>query len=189
MITTAKTENLNPNNWIPNYYQYLFNYTRSRVSDDYTTQEIIQETFLSALKSVKNFQSKSTERTWLTSILRYKIIDHYRRNNSFKGSIEKRMISNEEYEAMNFCELPDNSFSDNIYHDDNYAQDIRQSILDSLEKLPRKQSKVFKMKAIDNVENEVICEKLNITESNLWVLMYRAKRNLATHLKPIIDLN
>jgi len=187
MTIDSPTENLNPNNWIPNYYQFLFNYTRSRVADDYTTQEIIQETFLSALKSAKNFQNKSTERTWLTSILRYKIIDHYRKNNSYKGSIEKTMISNEEYEAMNFSEIPDNSFTDRMYYDDNYAHQIRQSILDSIEKLPKKQSKVFKMKAIDNVENKVICEKLNITESNLWVLMYRAKRNLATHLKPMID--
>jgi len=186
MTTSNHTQTLNPNKWISKYYQFLYNYARSRVSDDYVVQEIIQETFLSALKSAKSFQNKCTERTWLTSILRYKIIDHYRKSNSFKGSVEKRMISSEEYEARHFSEIPDNSFPERMYQDDNYHKKIKQSILNSLKNLPAQQSKVFKMKVIDNVENEEICRILNISINNLWVLMFRAKRNLATQLKPVL---
>jgi len=187
MKVVTRTESLNPNQWFSNYYQYLFNYARTRVSDDYTTQELIQETFLSALKSAKNFQNKSTERTWLTSILKYKIIDHYRRNNTYKGVIEREMLSSDEYEAMHFSELPDDS---SLCPADNYENDsksIKQCVLDSLEKLPKQQSKVFKMKMIDNVENDTICKSLNISINNLWVLMYRAKRSLAVQLEPKVQ--
>jgi len=186
MTTSNHTQTLNPNKWISKYYQFLYNYARSRVSDDYVVQEIIQETFLSALKSAKSFQNKCTERTWLTSILRYKIIDHYRKNNSFKGSVEKRMISSEEYEAMHFSEIPDNSYTELMNQDVDYQKKIRQSILESIENLPEQQYKVFKMKMIDNIANEEICETLNISVNNLWVLMYRAKKNLAIQLKPMM---
>jgi len=40
----------------------------------------VQETLLSAIQSLKSYGGKSTERTWLTGILKHKIIDHYRKN-------------------------------------------------------------------------------------------------------------
>ena len=48
-----------------------------------------------------------------------------------------------------------------------------------LEKLPYKQAEIFKMKTILNYETETICNEFNITPSNLWVIIHRARTTLA----------
>jgi RNA polymerase sigma factor (sigma-70 family) len=80
---------LNPNKWIDNYADYLFNYAVVRVNDSDLAKDLVQETFFAGLKSAKNFEGKATERTWLVSILKRKVIDHYRKINSNKGKAEK----------------------------------------------------------------------------------------------------
>jgi RNA polymerase sigma-70 factor (ECF subfamily) len=48
-----------------------------------------------------------------------------------------------------------------------------------LEKLPTKQAQVFEMKTILNYETEAICNELDITASNLWVIIHRARTAMA----------
>ena len=64
---------LNPDKWINNYADYLFNYAVVRVNDGDLAKDLVQETFYAGLKSAKNFLGKSTERTWLVSILKRKV--------------------------------------------------------------------------------------------------------------------
>ena len=90
---------INPNKWIDLYSDYLFNYTISRVDDRDIAQDLVQDTFLAALKSMKNFKGEASERTWLISILKRKIIDHYRKINSNKGKAEVRITYNEDSES------------------------------------------------------------------------------------------
>ena len=60
--------------WVDRYSDYLYNYTIVRVNDHEVTQDLISETFLAALKAKKNFKGEASERTWLISILKRKII-------------------------------------------------------------------------------------------------------------------
>ena len=87
---------INPNNWIDLYSDYLFNYTITRVKDRETAQDLVQDTFFAGLKSMKNFKGEASERTWLVSILKRKIIDHYRKINSKKGQAEVKINFNQE---------------------------------------------------------------------------------------------
>ena len=90
---------IDPNKWIDLYSDYLFNYTISRVNDRDIAQDLVQDTFLAGLKSMKNFKGEASERTWLISILKRKIIDHYRKINSNKGKAEVRMNYNSDTES------------------------------------------------------------------------------------------
>ena len=67
---------LQTDKWIDNYADYLFNYAVTRVNDSEIAKDLVQETFFAGVKSAKNFEGKSTERTWLVSILNRKIIDY-----------------------------------------------------------------------------------------------------------------
>ena len=88
---TEQKHTLNTNKWIDNYADYLYNYSISRVSNSDLAKDLVQDTFFAGLKSAKNFQGKASERTWLVSILKRKIIDYYRKINSKKGQAEVRM--------------------------------------------------------------------------------------------------
>ena len=174
---------INPNKWIDLYSDYLFNYTISRVSDREIAQDLVQDTFLAALKSMKNFKGEASERTWLISILKRKIIDHYRKINSIKGKAEVRINYNDTESEGDWLEERVADPFDKTAEDILENNELGDAIYRCLEKLPQKQADVFKMKTILGYETEVICNELNITASNLWVIIHRARTALADCLK------
>ena len=175
---------LNPNKWIDLYADYLFNFTISRVNDREMAQDLVQETFLAGLKSMKNFKGEASERTWLISILKRKIIDHYRKINSIKGKAEVRITSNNDSETEgDWLEERVADPFDKTAEDTMQNTELGEAILNCLSKLPEKQSEIFRMKTIEGIETEDICNELNITASNLWVIIHRARTAMALCLK------
>ena len=175
----AKHE-INPNKWIDLYSDYLFNYTISRISDREIAQDLVQDTFLAGLKSMKNFKGEASERTWLVSILKRKIIDHYRKINSKKGKAEVRMTYNSDSETEgDWLEERVADPFDKTAEDTIENTELGLAIHDCLGKLPSKQAKVFKMKTLLGFETEAICNELDITASNLWVIIHRARTAMA----------
>jgi len=173
---------LDPNKWIDSYADYLFNYTITRVSDRDIAEDLVQETFFSGLKSAKNFKGEALERTWLVSILKRKIIDHYRKINSHKGKAEVRINYNEGESEGNWLEErvadPFEKNAENSLEN----EELGIAIHNCLEKLPQKQAEIFKMKTIQNYDTEAICNEFNISTSNLWVIIHRARTTLASCL-------
>ena len=170
---------LNPDKWINNYADYLFNYAVVRVNDGDLAKDLVQETFYAGLKSAKNFLGKSTERTWLVSILKRKVIDHYRKINSKKGQAEVR---------MNFYDTGENEGSwieervpqswDNALEKRIENQELKTQLAACIDNLPEKYAMVFRMKTIQEFQTEEICKELDITASNLWVIIHRARTQL-----------
>lgn len=171
---------LNPNNWISQYSDYLFNYTVTRVNDRVMAQDLVSETFLAGLKSMANFKGEASERTWLVSILKRKIIDYYRKINSNKGKAEVRMNYSSDSDAEgDWLEERIADPYDKTAEDKLENSELGDAIYDCLAKLPEKQAEVFKMKTILGYDTETICNELNITASNLWVIIHRARTALA----------
>ena len=170
---------IDPNTWIDLYSDYLFNYTITRVNDRDLAKDLVQDTFFAGLKSMKNFKGEASERTWLISILKRKIIDHYRKINSNKGKAEVRMsYSSDENEGDWLEERVADPF-DKTAEDTIENTELGLAIHDCLGKLPEKQATVFKMKTILGYETEAICNELDITASNLWVIIHRARTAMA----------
>lgn len=175
---------IDPNQWITLYSDYLFNYTVSRVSDREMAQDLVSETFLAGLKSMKNFKGEASERTWLISILKRKIIDYYRKINSNKGKAEVRMSYNSDSETEgDWLEERVADPFDRTAEDTIENTELSAAIQGCLGKLPEKQANVFEMKTILNYETEAICNELNITASNLWVIIHRARTAMASCLE------
>ena len=170
---------IDPNKWIDLYSDYLFNYTITRVNDREIAKDLVQDTFVAGLKSMKNFKGEASERTWLISILKRKIIDHYRKINSKKGKAEVRMTYNSEESEGDWLEERVADPFDKTAEDSMENTELGDAIYKCLEKLPEKQATVFKMKTILNYETEAICNELNITASNLWVIVHRARNSMA----------
>jgi len=172
---------INPNKWIDLYSDYLFNFTITRVKDRETAQDLVQETFFAGLKSMKNFKGQASERTWLISILKRKIIDHYRKINSNKGKAEVRMNLNFDGEnegdwlEQRVADPFDKTAENNIEN-----TELGLAIHNCISKLPHKQAQVFKMKTLLGYDTEAICNELDITASNLWVIIHRARTSLAS---------
>jgi len=175
---------IDPNKWISLYSDYLFNFTISRVNDRDLAKDLVQDTFFAGLKSMKNFKGEATERTWLVSILKRKIIDYYRKINSNKGKAEVRMTYNSDSESEgDWLEERVADPFDKTAEDKLENEELGDAIYNCLGKLPKKQAEVFRMKTIEGLDTETICNELNITASNLWVIIHRARTAMASCMK------
>ncbi len=174
---------LDPNVWVDRYSDYLFNFTIVRVSDAEIAKDLISETFLAGLKSKDNFKGEASERTWLISILKRKIIDHYRKINSKKGKAEVRISYKDEESEGDWLEERVSDPYDRTAEDTMENEELRLAILNCLSNLNNKQATIFKMKTIDGFDTEAICKEYNITASNLWVIIHRARKAMADCLK------
>jgi len=178
-MSLEEKQQLNPEKWVGLYADYLFNYTIKRVDNHEVSKDLIQETFYAALKAVPSFKGLASERTWLVSILKRKIIDHYRKVNSAKGKAEVRVNFHQSGEQEGDwiqervpAKWP--SFSDYNLEQMELSDTLRMCI----DNLPEKYAIVFKMKTIQEMETEDICKELDISSSNLWVIIHRARTQL-----------
>ncbi len=69
----------NPESWVDSYGDFLYRFALSRVKDPAVAEDLVQETFLAALRARENFKGQSAGRTWLVAILKHKIVDHIRK--------------------------------------------------------------------------------------------------------------
>jgi len=170
---------LNPNCWVDKYSDELYRFALVRINDMETAQDIIQDTFLAALKNLNNYKGETSERNWLYLILKNKIIDYYR-------SKSKKIID----------ELPeeDDSFYGEFFSDNGHWKqdalpkpweqktDSHSRLLEFYEILDKCKSKlndiqkiIFAMKFIDEIDSEDICKELKLASSNYWVIIHRTK--------------
>lgn len=174
---------IDASNWVDRYGDYLYNFTIVRVSNHEVAQDLISETFLAGLKSAANFKGEASERTWLISILKRKIIDHYRKTNSNKGKAEVRIQYNSEDSEGDWLEERVSDPFDKTAEDTMENTELGMAIHDCLDTLNSKQASIFKMKTIDNFDTEAICNEYSITPSNLWVIIHRARTAMAECLE------
>jgi len=176
---------LNPEKWIDKYADYLYSFAYNRVNDGETAKDLVQETFLSALKARDGFKGEATEKTWLVSILKRKIIDLYRKNaahpqQSFEESEQYKVAYSHYFSETGFMQGEWNKTNApkpwNVSEKNNMEQKEFKHILSQcLNKLPKMWASVFSLKYLEEEESESICKELNITSSNYWVIIHRAK--------------
>lgn len=173
--------NLDPSTWIKKYGDYLYNFAIARVYDQATAQDLVQETFFSAVKAKNSFEGRSTEKTWLTSILKRKIIDHYRKN--VRNKEDNILDNNDHFQREGILKghwedeaLPQAwEYSETQVLENTEFYKVLQGCLAHL---PERMAATFSMKEIQDYSTEEVCKELDITPSNLWVLMHRAKLKL-----------
>lgn len=187
MIT--KTQQLEPRNWVSTHADYLYAYAIARINDEEQAKDLVQETFLAALQKVDKFEGKSSERTWLTAILKYKIIDVYRKRSS--GLAVNADVQRAEQEQSDFFEPEYGHWKHEhapkafgIDDQDPLVNKEFNSILQKcMQKLPALWLSVFTMKHMDDQSTDVICSELKVTQSNFWVIIHRTKLNLRACLQ------
>lgn len=178
------TVRLDADHWVDKHSDYLFNYTITRVNDADVAKDLVQETFLAALKSMGNFKGNASERTWLIAILKRKIIDFYRKSNSKKEKAEVRMAyasgatSDQNWIQERVANPFDTTMEQKIEN-----KELGLAILNCIGRLPEKQARIFKMKTMQDFDTESICKEFEITTSNLWVIIHRARTAMSKCLK------
>lgn len=166
--------------WVKAYTADLFAYALSKVSDKPTAEDMVQNTFLSAFESYDKFEHKSGAKTWLFSIIKNKIADHYRQKyklveqNSVHDPSEALFDANGRLKAP--CSSIEWRMDDELLDDPEFLRALHGCIAS----LPHKMSVVVELKYIDGSNSKKVCEKLAISQTNFWQIMHRAKLLLKT---------
>ena len=175
------TNILNPEKWVSNHSDYLYNYALYKVSNQEIAQDLVQETFIAGLKGAQSFQGKSTERTWLVSILKRKVIDHYRRENVRKNtsSLDYNSPFIAEGAYKNHWNEDRGPSKWSLDKSNNLETEEFQAILNyCMSLLPEKWRSAFHLKMMEECSGDEICKELDLSSSNLWVIIHRAKLKL-----------
>ncbi len=182
----AADANQSVNDWIKKYSDTFFDYLYKRVFDKTAAKDILQETFIAAWKNSSSFKNESSEKTWLFSILKNKLVDHYRMLAKLKTDLPDNNYFFDDAEHWTEKAAP-NKWSDgpgSLNNKEFYA------VLEHCKsKLTRVQQLAFIIKYIEEYEAGFICKVLQITTSNYWVIIHRCKLQLRSCLEKNWFLN
>jgi RNA polymerase sigma-70 factor (ECF subfamily) len=167
---------------IDGHRRYLLRVARLSLRDGDLAEDVVQETLVAALSARDGFSGRSTVRTWLTGILKHKIIDAIREKT-------RRPLVHLAFDEEADLDALDPMFTDagawatppSDWGDPESALS-RQQFMDvlaaCLERLPPATARVFALREIHGLESDEICKQLTITANNLWVILYRARMAL-----------
>lgn len=161
---------------------YLMRVAVLQLRDRDAAEEVVQEAIVAAFAGRDGFTSRSTLRTWLTGILKHKIVDAIRRRQKdpiFESSLPEE-VDLEDFDGL-FKETGSWQDKPSDWGDPEAAL-ARQEFFDimnfCLEKLPPNTGRVFMMREVMELDSDEICKELRITANNLWVILYRARMSL-----------
>ncbi|MGF7078634.1 sigma-70 family RNA polymerase sigma factor [Mucilaginibacter sp. UYCu711] len=181
------TSLLNPHKWVEHHADYLYAYAISRINDEEQARDLVQEVFLAALERADKFEGKSTERTWLTAILKNKIVDVYRKRSSGLANIDAKVERQPDYDFF----YEDGHWKEE-YHpreigienaDPLHTKEFNKVLQQCMQKLPALWLAVFTMKHMEDQPTTNICAELKVSDSNFWVIIHRTKLNLRACLQ------
>lgn len=190
---SEQSTEFDPTVWVDAHGDYLFTFAVARVRDAATAEDLVQDTLLAAIQAVGSFDGRSSERTWLCGIMKHKIIDHFRKSSrevelndeesdlsAYEQMFRQEGAAKGHWTAVARPAKWDDSPERVLEH-----AEFREALTNCLGRLPERVANVFTLRELDGFESEEICESLNISPGNLWVMMHRAR----LHLRRCIDLN
>lgn len=182
---------LDPAKWLTEHGDYLYRYAMVRVRDAATAEDLLQETLLAGMGSYQSHEGRSSERTWLVGIMRHKVVDYFRRlarTPEFQVSDEEGQNDLEWFESGGPWH--------GHWHEDQApvswpvdAIKLMESrefweIFDRcLKCLSPQMAAAFTLREIDGLNSEEICEILNVSPNNLWVILHRSRARLRHFLE------
>jgi RNA polymerase sigma-70 factor (ECF subfamily) len=173
--------NENVNDWLNEHGDYLYRFALSRLRNPHQAEDAVQETLLAAIKS-SGFEGESSARTWLTGILKHKIID-----------LQRKLIREQPLSDINDLDAFDTSMDDFFDQSGHWIEkpqtvDMPEDALEQkqflsilgncINRLPTKLAAIFMLRDVHETDNENICKELEITATNAWVMLYRARMGL-----------
>lgn len=166
----------------------LVRFAMLQLRNETAAEDAVQDTLIAVLEKPDRFSGQSSLRTYVTGILKHKIIDMLRASNR-----EVRIEAGEDQS--------DADVIDALFKPDGHTVDVPRQWGDPdatleqkdffrvleicLEKLPAKTARIFMMREWLELDTDEICKELRITTSNAWVMLYRAR----VQLRECLDLN
>lgn len=168
-----------PKDWLARHGDALYRYAYFRLRDATQAEDLVQETLLAALQARDGFGGRATERTWLIGILKNKLVDYLR-----KGAREQpfsELIGNDDeinalFDSGGHWKTPPSDWG-------NPSNALEQKqfwkvFADCFAALSSRHAQIFAMCEFDGLDSTEVCKVFDITATNVWVILHRARLRL-----------
>lgn len=169
--------------WVETFSDKLYSWALYKTSSQETAEDLVQDTFLAACQSFEKFEGRSDPKTWLFGILNNKIADHFRK--VYRNPTSNKEENSENYFFKTFFdeggdwlkkERPQAWENEDAHLlDDTEFVKILQACL---KELPDNWYAAINLKFMEQKKGEIICQELEITPTNFWQILHRAKLQL-----------
>ncbi|TNE80526.1 MAG: sigma-70 family RNA polymerase sigma factor [Bacteroidetes bacterium] len=173
--------------WVDLYSDELYTWASYKLNNPENAKDLVQDTFIAASQAFAKFEGRSSVRTWLFSILNNKIRDYFRKNKGrniymsdlqFEDSGDERFNEHgewkPEFRPQAWTEADFNLLDD---------LDFRKVFDACINRLSDRFRNAIVWKFLEKKESDVICQELNVSPSNFWQIMHRAKLQLRACLE------
>ena len=175
-----------PAQWLAQHGDALYAFALLRVREASAAEDLVQDTLLAALGARQGFRAQSSERTWLTGILKHKVLDYYRkraREQGF-GADEKDLVE------MNADFFDEDGFwlsAPSAWRQPDRALEQEQfweQFSTCLDKLPERLRLLYLLKEVDGMGTDEVIRDLNLSSpNNLWTMLSRTRLQLRSCLE------
>jgi RNA polymerase sigma-70 factor (TIGR02943 family) len=185
----------NTHEWVNLHADGMFRFAMLRVRDRDVAEELVQEAMVAALEARGRFDGRCSERTWLVSILKYKIIDHMRkraRDRGYTDTLEKDTATEGMFDGvLHWKKEPGHwpAKKSEAFGSQMEREEFQVVFGKCFRHLPERVAQAFSMKVLDEGETGDVCKVLEVTPTNLWVLLHRARLRLRECLEQNWFLN
>ena len=157
---------------------YLVRYARVQLRDADAAEDAAQDALVAALGAESGFRGRSSLRTWLTGILKHKIVDAIRRAERERPMADAAPA--DEFDAL-FDEREHWRDPPQGWEDPDRAleqKQFREALEKCLAGLPARTARAFMMREHLGLETGEICKELGLSTTNCFVMLYRARMAL-----------
>lgn len=189
MVSNPQKEDiLNPETWVEEHGDILYAFALKKLRNPAVAEDLVQETLLAAWRSRSKFRADSRLRTWLIGILKHKIVDHIRKDSreayledhphaeggsdlafDRKGHWRTRPA---DWQIDPICSLE--------------RSELREAIEHAVDQLSPRLREVFIRRDLEGHSADHICEELQMSQTNFWVTLHRARQKLQQLLTPVV---
>ncbi|ROZ64475.1 sigma-70 family RNA polymerase sigma factor [Ramlibacter sp. WS9] len=168
-------------NQLAEHRSYLMRFARLQLRNEAWAEDAVSETMLAALSKPQSFGNRSQLKTWLVGILKHKVIDVLRQRQREVVLVDDEGDGGEELDALMF--KADGHYANKPTEWGNPEQELNSrqffTVLEACaEKLPAAMGRVFLMREWLELPSEEICKELQLTPTNLYVQLHRARLRL-----------
>ena len=160
---------------------YLLRYATLQLRDAAAAEDAVQDALLAALSAETSFAGRSNLRTWITGILKHKIVDTIRRQSRDRPASELLPEGDEgDFDALfdqrgHWQDAPDAwQQPEGSLQQKQFLAALEACLRD----LPERTARVFMMREHLGLETSEICKELGISATHCWVMLHRARMAL-----------
>ena len=155
---------------------YLVRFARRKLHDPALAEDLVHDVFEAVMTGRASFAGRSALRSWLTAILKHKIVDLVRQRagtDSWDDESDNSPCASVE------CSQP---------RPDEIAQqrEALRQVLRGIAELPKSLRDAMQLRVLLDQSAEEVCKALSITENNLFQRMFRARQTLASSMAMVL---